>query len=92
MTEDIKHWTTQRKSALVIEIIQGKTTASQANRSYDPRPSEIEEQVEDGLVEDGLVEDGLKGMENGLRAHPLDVEEQTGSVFTTTGALIRPLP
>jgi len=31
MDEDIKRWTAKRKSALVVDIIQGKTTAAEAN-------------------------------------------------------------
>jgi transposase-like protein len=62
----IKRWTAKRKSALVIEIIQGKTTVSEASRSYDLSPSEIE----------GWVEDAKRGMENSLRANPLDIHAQ----------------
>jgi len=40
MEEAIKHWTTRRKSALVLEIIQGKTTVSEASRRFD-RPFSI---------------------------------------------------
>lgn len=47
VAEEIKRWTAKRKSALVIEIIQGKTTAAAASRSYDLAPSEIEGRVED---------------------------------------------
>ena len=31
----IEQWTAKRKSALVIEIIQGKTTVAEASRSYE---------------------------------------------------------
>lgn len=30
--EEIKRWTARRRSALVLEIIQGKTTVSEASR------------------------------------------------------------
>ncbi|MBO1925891.1 DUF1153 domain-containing protein [Staphylococcus epidermidis] len=63
--EEVKRWTAKRKSALVLEIIQGKTTVSEASRAYDLMPSEIESWVEEG-----------KGMENALRAKPEDVREQ----------------
>ena len=43
MDEEIKRWTARRKSALVLEIIQGKTTVSEASRQFDLAPSEIEE-------------------------------------------------
>ena len=66
MEEEIKRWTAKRKSALVLEIIQGKTTVSEASRSYDLPPSEVEQ----------WIEDGTRGMENALRANPLDVREQ----------------
>lgn len=66
MEEEIKRWTAKRKSALVVEIIQGKTTVSEASRVYDLPPSEIE----------GWVDDGKKGMENALRASPLDIRDQ----------------
>ena len=46
--EEIKRWTARRKSALVLEIIQGKTTVSEASRQFDIPPSEIESWVEDG--------------------------------------------
>lgn len=66
MEEEIKRWTARRKSALVLEIIQGKTTVAEASRQFDIPPSEIE----------GWVEDGKRGMENALRAKPEDVREQ----------------
>lgn len=66
MDEEIKRWTAKRKSALVVEIIQGKTTVAEASRAYDLSPSEVE----------SWVEDGKKGMENALRANPLDLREQ----------------
>lgn len=66
MTDAVKRWTAKRKSALVIEIIQGKTTVAEASRSFDLTPSEIE----------NWVEDARKGMENALKANPLDVRQQ----------------
>ncbi|MCD2166047.1 DUF1153 domain-containing protein [Comamonas koreensis] len=66
-TEDeIKRWTARRKSALVLEIIQAKTTVAEASRAYDLSPSEVE----------GWVDEGKRGMENALRAKPEDVREQ----------------
>ena len=64
--DGIKRWTAKRKSALVIEIIQGKTTVAEASRLYDLAPSEIEH----------WVDDARKGMENALKANPLDVRQQ----------------
>lgn len=66
MEEEIKRWTAKRKTALVMDIIQGKTTVSEAARAFDLTPSEIEE----------WVNDAKQGMENALRAKPLDIREQ----------------
>ena len=66
MEDEIKRWTARRKAALVLEVIQGKTTVAEASRAHDLPPSEIEL----------WVEDGKKGMENALRANPQDVREQ----------------
>jgi len=66
MEEEVKRWTAKRKSALVLEIIQGKTTVAEASRAFDLSPSEIE----------NWVDDAKRGMENALRANPLDVREQ----------------
>ena len=64
--EDFKRWTAKRKTALVMDIIQGKISIAEASRAFDLPPSEIEE----------WVEEGKRGMENALRAKPLDVKEQ----------------
>ena len=66
MDEEIKRWTARRKSALVLEIIRGKTTVAEASRQFDLPPAELE----------SWVEDGKRGMENALRAKPEDVREQ----------------
>ena len=66
MEDDIKRWTAKRKAALVMEIIQGKTTISEASRAFDVSPAEIEE----------WVDEAKRGMENALRAKPLDIKEQ----------------
>ena len=66
MEDEIKRWTAKRKSALVLDIIQGKTTVSEASRAYDLSPSEVEK----------WVDDAKRGMESALRANPLDVKEQ----------------
>ena len=66
MDETVKRWTAKRKTALVIEIIQGKTTVAEASRAYDLTPSEIET----------WVDDAKKGMENSLRATPQDIHAQ----------------
>jgi transposase-like protein len=66
MEEEFKRWTAKRKAALVTEIIQGKTSVAEASRTYDLPPSEIEE----------WIEEGRRGLENALRANPLDIKEQ----------------
>ena len=66
MEEDIKRWTARRKAALVLEIIQGRTTVAEASRSFDLSPSEIEE----------WVDEGKRGLENALRTKPLEVREE----------------
>ena len=49
MDDSIKRWTAKRKAALVVEIIQGKTTVAEASRAYDLSPSEIEGWVDDAI-------------------------------------------
>jgi transposase-like protein len=66
MEDDIKRWTARRKSALVLEILQGKTTVAESSRKFDLLPSEIET----------WIEEGKRGMENALRARPEDVRDQ----------------
>jgi transposase-like protein len=66
MDEQIKRWRAKRKIALVLEIIQGKTTVAETSRAYDLPPSEIE----------NWVDDGKRGVENALRANPQDIREQ----------------
>ena len=62
---EIKRWTAKRKAQLVKEIIQGKTTASEAAREHDLKPSEVQQWVAEAEA----------GMENALRANPRDVAE-----------------
>jgi len=66
MDEEIKRWTARRKSALVLEFVQGKTTVEEASRAFDITPSEIET----------CVDEGKRGLENALRAKPEDVREK----------------
>lgn len=66
LDDEIKRWTARPKSALVLDIIQGKATVAEAIRAYDLPPSEIET----------WIEDGKRGMENALRSNPQDVREQ----------------
>lgn len=66
LDEEIKRRTARQKAALVLEIVQGKTTVAEASRQFDLQPSEIEEWIDQGKA----------GMENALRAKPEDVREQ----------------
>jgi hypothetical protein len=66
LEEEIRRWTVRRKSVLVMDIIQGKTTVMEASCAFDLPVSAIEQ----------WVEDGKRGLENALRANPLDVREQ----------------
>jgi transposase-like protein len=66
MEDEIKRWTAKRKAALVMEIIQGKSTVAEASRAFDLAPSEIET----------WVDEAKRGMENALRAKPMDIREQ----------------
>jgi len=68
VTEEVKRWTAKRKAALVRGVIQGKATVAEASRAFDMPPSEIDE----------WVDEAKRGMENALRAKPLDVREQYG--------------
>ena len=71
MEEEIKRWTACRKAALILEIIQGRTTVAEASRQYDLTPSEIQD----------LIDQGKAGMENALKAKPEDVREQYEKQF-----------
>ena len=66
MSEDVKRWTSKRKSSLVIQILKGETAISEASRQYDLTPSELQ----------CWVNDAHKGMENALRSKPKDIREQ----------------
>ena len=66
MSDENKRWSVKRKSALVLEIIQGKTTIAEASRQFDLTPSELE----------SWVDQAKEGMENALRAKPRDVRQQ----------------
>ena len=73
----VKRWTAKREPALVVEIIQGKTTVAEASRTYDLTPSEIETWVEDAKrgMERALSATGPRTMASALKANPLDVRQ-----------------
>ncbi len=62
--QDIKRWTTKRRSALVLEILRGDTTAAEAARKHGLTVAEVED----------WKERFLSGAENALRSKPLDEE------------------
>jgi transposase-like protein len=64
--EEIKRWTALRKAALVLDIIQGKTTVSESSRQFDLLPSEIE----------SWIDQAKAGMENALKVKPEGIREQ----------------
>jgi transposase-like protein len=66
MDDSIKRRTAKRRTAQVVEIIQGKTTVAEASRAYDLSPSQIK----------ARVDDAKRGMRSELRANPLDIREQ----------------
>ena len=66
MNEDVKRWTSKRKSSLAMQILKGQTSMSEASRQYGVTPSELKR----------WVDDAAKGMENALRSKPKDIREQ----------------
>ena len=66
MDVEIKRWTARRRSALVLEILQGKTTIAEASRQFDLTPSELEDWIAKAKA----------SMENALKAKPEDIRDQ----------------
>ena len=64
--EDVKRWTAKRKSAVVLDLIKGKTSAVDVARKHDLTVAEVEVWVERFLA----------GGEEQLRANPRDLEAQ----------------
>lgn len=56
----VKRWAAKRKSAVVIEIFNGKTTAVEVARLHDLTVAEVE----------GWIEEAQRSVENGFRARP----------------------
>jgi hypothetical protein len=76
LEKNIKCWTAKRKFALVIEIVQAKTTMAKASRSYDLAPSEIEALLAEYIrrpvgVRQGRLQKALRP-EAGLRFLPTE--------------------
>ncbi|MDO5759271.1 MAG: hypothetical protein Q4P24_17835 [Rhodobacterales bacterium] len=66
--ENIRRWTAKRRTAPVVEVVQGKTAVAGASQPSGLPPSEIE----------GGGGDAKRDVENSLRANPLDLREQYG--------------
>jgi transposase-like protein len=60
--QDIKRWTAKRRAALVVKILRGQTTVTEAARTHDLKVSDIE------LWKDTFLTSG----ENALRSNPRD--------------------
>ena len=65
LDEETKHGTALKDSALVLYIIQGKTTVSESSRLFDLPPSEIY----------SWIDQAKSGMENALKAKAEDIRE-----------------
>jgi hypothetical protein len=48
MDEEIRRRTTRRESALILEIVQGRTTLAQKARKFELTPAEIDEWTDRG--------------------------------------------
>jgi transposase-like protein len=64
--EQTKRWTAKRRSALVLSILRGETSAAEAARAHDLTVAQVEE----------WKERFLSGAENALRSRPLEEEAQ----------------
>lgn len=81
MDDSIKRWTAKRKTALVVEIIQGKTTAAKDSHACDLSPFEIEGWVKDAKramgFEGTVVPDWAAQVPKmALWANPLEIRGQ----------------
>lgn len=64
--DDVKRWTAKRKAAVVLELIQGKTTPADVARQHDLTIAEVESWQDQFLAAGELR----------LRSNPRDVEQQ----------------
>ena len=62
--EDIKRWTARRKATAVLDIIKGRSTATDLARSHDLTVAEVEQWMDD------FVSVGTEA----LRSHPRDAD------------------
>jgi hypothetical protein len=75
----IQTLTAKTKVTLAREIMQGKIAVTEASRIYHSSPSEIE----------GWGEDAKNGMENVLRAKPVDIKEPYGATDSPVARSLR---
>jgi len=61
MEEEIKRWTARRKSALVLEIIQGKISVAAASRQFDLTPAEMKAGLRTASASDEAFANGGRG-------------------------------
>jgi hypothetical protein len=64
--EEVQRWTARRRTALVVSIIKGETSAQEAARKHGLTVAEVEDWKERFLA----------AAENALRSHPRDEEGQ----------------
>jgi len=64
--EEVQRWTARRRTALIVSIIKGETSAQEAARKHGLTVAEVEEWKERFLA----------AAENALRSHPRDEEGQ----------------
>ena len=64
-----QRWTAKRKTAIVLEIIKGKTTAAEVARQHGLTVGEV----------DGWISRSMEGMEEFLKALPKEIEERHGA-------------
>lgn len=62
----VKRWTAKQKSAVVIDMFKGKTTAAEVARLHDLAVAEVE----------GWIEEAQLSVENGFRARSRELWEQ----------------
>jgi transposase-like protein len=62
--EDVQRWTAKRRSALVMQVLKGETSAQEAARKHGLTVSEVED----------WRDRFLSGAENALRSRPKDEE------------------
>lgn len=67
MEDDFKRWTAKRKTALILDMIQEKTSVAEKSWAYDLAPPDIEE----------WVDECKKGMENALGTRPLKITRKS---------------